>query len=314
MTAETAVAEDTEQDEIEVEEETEIEVVDDRPPADQVPARDKEASSPDWDISDDEINEYSGKVKERFNRLKYERHEERRAKEQAQRLSEQAVQDARTALNDKAQLLDLIDKGNRALFEVNQAKSDAELNAAEREYREAYEAGDTDRVVEAQRKLNEIVYDKKRFEELRPEEPQAGPAAQPQQQAAPEQPPIDPKTIEWLQRNSWYGPKGDPEMTGFAYGVDQKLRAEGHTPGSEGYFKEVDKRMRLVFPDSFDGAEESRSSAPRKSVVAPASRGGKAPKKVTLTATQVDLARKLGLTTQQYATQLAKDMGKEPAQ
>jgi len=291
-------------------EEDEIEVVDDRPSEDQVPERDVEASSPDWDISEEEINEYGGKVKERLSRLKYERHEERRAKEQAQRLSDEATRAAQVAMNDKAQLLDLIDKGNQALFEVSQAKSDAELSTAEKEYREAYEAGDTDRVVEAQRRLNEIVYDKKRFEELRPTQQEAPQTALPQQQAPPQQPPIDPKTVEWLQRNPWFGPQGNPEMTGFAYGVDQKLRAEGHTPGSETYFSEVDKRIRMVFPDNFEDAEESRSSAPRKSVVAPASRGGKAPRKVTLTATQVDLAKRLGLTKQQYAQQLAKDMEK----
>ena len=73
-----------EPEELELEED-EIEVVDDRPSEDQVPERDVEASSPDWDISEEEINEYGGKVKERLSRLKYERHEERRAKEQAQR-------------------------------------------------------------------------------------------------------------------------------------------------------------------------------------------------------------------------------------
>ena len=99
-------------------------------------------------------------------------------------------------------------------------------------------------------------------------------------------------------------------MTGFAYGVDQKLRAEGHRPGSPDYIAEVDKRMRMVFPDNFEDVEESRSSAPRKSVVAPASRGGKASRKVTLTATQVDLAKRLGLTKEQYAKQLARDMEK----
>ena len=295
--------------EVEVEED-EIEVVDDRPVEDQVPARDTEASSPDWDISEDEINEYGGKVKERLSRLKYERHEERRAKEQAQRLSEEATRAAQVAMNDKQQLLELIDKGNQALFEVSQAKSDAELAGAEKEYREAYEAGDTDRVMVSQRRLNELVYDKKRFEELRPTQQQAPQTALPEQQAPPQQPPIDPKTVEWLQRNPWFGPQGNPEMTGFAYGVDQKLRAEGHTPGSETYFSEVDKRMRMVFPDNFEDVEESRSSAPRKSVVAPASRGGKASRKVTLTATQVDLAKRLGLTKEQYAKQLARDMEK----
>ena len=99
-------------------------MVDDRPSEDQVPERDVEASSPDWDISEEEINEYGGKVKERLSRLKYERHEERRAKEQAQRLSDEATRAAQVAMNDKAQLLDLIDKGNHCLLYTSPSPRD----------------------------------------------------------------------------------------------------------------------------------------------------------------------------------------------
>lgn len=289
----------------------EIEIIDDRPPEDRVPPRDTGASSPDWDIPDDEIEEYGGKVKDRLKRLKYERHEERRAKEAAERLSEQAVKDAQGLHSDKRKLLDLIDKGNRALFAVNQAKSDVELKAAEEAYRKAYEAGDTDRIIEAQSRLTEVQYDKKRFEELRPQErdEQAQEAMEPLPAATQQAPTIDPKTVAWLQKNaSWFGPKGDGKLTGYAMGVDSEIIKAGYVRGSDAYFAEVDRQMREEFPHhpAFGGAEETRSSAPRKSVVAPATRGGKPPKKVSLTGSQVDLAKKLGLTNEQYAKEVAK--------
>jgi hypothetical protein len=293
-------------------EEPEIEIVDERPPQDRVPPRDTAASSPDWDIPDEEIEEYGGKVKDRLKRLKYERHEERRQKEEAQRLSEQAIRDAQVLHQDKKTLLELIDKGNRALFEVNQQKSDVELRAAEEEYRQAYEAGDTDRIIKAQSRLTDVQYDKKRFEELRPEEKaqESAQSSQPSpQQAAPPLPKIEPRTQEWLKSNEhWFGPGGNSKLTGYAMGVDDELFKQGYVRGSEAYFIEVDKQMREEFPNhpAFGGADETRSPAPRKSVVAPATRGGKPPKKVSLTGSQVTLAKKFGLTNEQYAKEVAK--------
>ena len=91
-------------------------------------------------------------------------------------------------------------------------------------------------------------------------------------------------------------------------GVDDELFKQGYVRGSEAYFIEVDRQMREEFPNhpAFGGADETRSPAPRKSVVAPATRGGKPPKKVSLTGSQVTLAKKFGLTNEQYAKEVAK--------
>ena len=129
--------------------------------------------------------------------------------------------------------------------------------------------------------------------------------------AQQEQQPLDPKTIEWLRDNPWFGPKGDEEMTSFAYGVHENLVTnEGVDPRSDDYYKRIDDRLRSVFPDKFggeNGAEEPAASPRTRTVVASANRSSGRPRKVQLTSTQVDLAKRLGITPEQYAKQLLKE-------
>jgi len=292
--------------------EVEIEVVDDTPPEDRVAERDVEASPDEDDELDDEgeIEQYSDRVQKRIKKLKYEFHEQRRAKEQAERQSNEALAHTQRTITENRQLKQLLQRGNEALYNATQSKSDTDLNSAEKDFKDAYDSGDTDRIVEAQRKVNEALYEKKSVEDLRPP-PQEAPVqqAQPAPMAQQEQQPLDPKTIEWLRDNPWFGPKGDEEMTSFAYGVDAKIRKQGIDPANdpEAYYSAIDERMRSVFPDQFEGNSAS-SEKPRKSVVAPATRGGKSPRKVQLTGTQIDLAKKLGVTPEQYAKEVAKEM------
>ena len=286
----------------------EVEVVDDTPPEDKVAARDQDAAA-DFDISEDEIGQYSDRVQKRIKRLKYEFHEQRRAKETAERQGQEAVAHTQRMMGENTQLKELLKRGNEALYNATQSKSETELSSAEKDFRDAYDAGDTDRIVEAQRRVNEALYEKRSVEDLRPlpEEAVAAQSQQVAQRVQQPQQPLDPRGIQWLRDNPWFGTQGDEEMTAFAYGVDAKLRKQGVDPAVEPdqYYKVIDERLRTVFPDYFDGAPV-REQAPRKSVVAPATRGGKTPRKVTLTSTQMDLAKKLGVTPEQYAQEVAK--------
>jgi hypothetical protein len=290
--------------EVVAESDIEVEVVDDTPTEDQVAPRDQEAAA-DFDISEDEIGQYSDRVQKRIKRLKYEFHEQRRARETAERQNQEAVAHAQRIVQENRELKGLLQKGNEALFKATEAKTDSELQMAEKDFREAYDAGDTDRIIEAQKRVNDAQYSRRSVEEMRPVERENSPVAQPQQ---PEYtPPPDPRAIEWLRDNPWFGQ--DKEMTSFAYGLHEKLVVDERvSPQSEEYYQRIDERVRQVFPDHFDGAEPPREEAARKSVVAPATRAGKAPRKVSLTKNQVDLAKKLGLTAEQYANQVAKDM------
>ena len=286
----------------------EVEVVDDTPPEDKVAARDQDAAA-DFDISEDEIGQYSDRVQKRIKRLKYEFHEQRRAKETAERQGQEAVAHTQRMMGENTQLKELLKRGNEALYTATQSKSETELTSAEKDFREAYDAGDTDRIVEAQRRVNEALYEKRSVEDLRPlpEEAVAVQNQQVAQRVQQTQQTLDPRGIQWLRDNPWFGTQGDEEMTAFAYGVGAKLEKQGVDPRTEPdqYYKVIDERLKTVFPDYFDGAPV-REQAPRKSVVAPATRGGKTPRKVTLTSTQMDLAKKLGVTPEQYAQEVAK--------
>ena len=115
--------------------------------------------------------------------------------------------------------------------------------------------------------------------------------------------PVDADMVIGVPDSATASAVGYSEESGIPFGEGLvKNRYVGRT------FINPDQRMREVFPDHFDGGAPPREEPSRKSVVAPATRAGKPPRKVTLNSTQVDLAKKLGLTTEQYANQVAKDM------
>jgi hypothetical protein len=116
--------------------------------------------------------------------------------------------------------------------------------------------------------------------------------------------------LEWAKRNDWF--EKDSEMTGYAYGLHQKLVQNGVAPDSEQYYNEIDAAVRRVFPEKFDDGSIEVSAPQRQAgnVVAPAARSGKKPRKIKLTSTQASLAKRLGLSNEQYAAQLMKEASK----
>ena len=293
------------------EEEIFVEDVDDRPQEDRVIPRDSKGA--DFDIPEEEIAQYSDNVQKRIKQLKYEFHEERREKEAALRQNEEAVKYAQQIMQERDGLRATIAKGNEALYSVTQQKLDTEMTAAEGRYRDAYEEGDTEKIVEAQRGMTDAAVEKKQFEQYKPQEdrvtepdtPSEVPQGQPQVT-------VDPRAKEWLSKNRWFGngPDKNVEMTGFAYGVHEELVRSGIDPTSkpDDYYAEVDRRIQDRFPEQFGGVEETRGSPPPQPVVASARRSGGKSRKVQLTRSQVDLAKRLGLTKEQYAAQVAKEM------
>ena len=293
------------------EEEIFVEEVDDRPQEDRVIPRDSKGA--DFDIPEEEIAQYSENVQKRIKQLKYEFHEERREKEAALRQNEEAVKYAQQIMQERDGLRATIAKGNEALYSVTQQKLDTEMTAAEGRYRDAYEEGDTEKIVEAQRGMTEAAVEKKQFEQYKPQEDRVTetdtPSEVPQEQP---QVTVDPRAKEWLSKNRWFGngPDKNVEMTGFAYGVHEELVRSGIDPTSkpDDYYAEVDRRIQDRFPEQFGGVEETRGSTPPQPVVASARRSGGNSRKVQLTRSQVDLAKRLGLTKEQYAAQVAKEM------
>jgi hypothetical protein len=291
----------------------EIEVVDDTPEEDRGKPRRAEGTEPQIP-NDEEIENYNENVQKRIKQLKYEFHEERRAKEEAARLQDEALRYAEQIKQENDKLKRTINDGEAVL--VNQAKGrvDAQLEKARAAYKSAYETGDPDALIEAQEAIAKLSVEKDKYESYRPKPaPKAQPEPQYQQQA--QQPMRQPSQmgIDWAKDNPWFGPHSsgyDPEMTGYAYGVHEKLIRNGIAPDTEDYYNKIDDAMRSVFPDKFDDGhiEESAPQRQTGNVVAPAARSGKKPRKVQLTSTQVSLAKRLGLSNEQYAAQLMKEV------
>ncbi len=189
---------------------------------------------------------------------------------------------------------------------LEQAKKNAAIESenAKRAYKEAYESGDSDAVLEAQDSLTNAKLKSERLAnfKLPTLQEEETPVETKVEQTAPAQ--VDTRAADWQKANTWFGP--DDEMTSLALGLHNKLVKQGVSPQSDEYYESIDTRMRQVFPDNFEDAEPKRK---KTQVVAPATRST-APRKVTLTRTQVQIAKRLGLTPEQYAKQVAIDMRK----
>lgn len=286
-----------------------IEVEDDTPEADR--GREPMPKEVVEELEADELEEYSEKVKIRLKQMKKVWHDERREKERYQREQTEALNAAQRLLEENRQLKQNLSQGEQTLVGSFKQNAEFEVEKAKREYREAYESGDADKLVEAQEQLNNAQYKLQQLAGYRPslqEEDYAVNQVQPQVQI----PQPDQKTFAWQERNTWYGT--DPEMTASALGLHQKLEKERGPQfvGTDEYWGAIDTTMRRRFPEYFgeeSEATEGNAKAQRASkpanVVAPASRST-SPKKIVLKQSQITIAKRLGLTPEQYARELMK--------
>ena len=289
--------------------ETDIEIVDDTPPADR--GR-KPMEEPPKEMSDDELAKYDESVKNRIKHFTKGYHEERRAKEAAEREREEALRLAQSLVEENKKLKGSLSQGQKALLEQAKKVVANELDSAKRAYKEAYESGDSEALVTAQEALTAAKIKSDRVQNFKPapiEEENERPVIR---QPVAQRPQLDEKTLEWQNKNTWFGQ--DDEMTSFALGFHNKLAKQGITPSSDEYYERIDKRMREVFPDSFEPVKNDKAddAVPRQktsNVVAPATRGT-APKKVVLTKSQVEIAKRLGVPLELYARKVAEEMRK----
>lgn len=261
------------------------------------------------ELDKDDLEEYSDKVKKRLSQMKKVWHDERRAKEEAAREREEAVRFAQAQMEENKRLKQRLGNGEKILVEQAAKNASVELDAAKEKYRQAYESGDVDKIAEAQEAILDAKLRLKEVERYKPALQESEEGVQQTQQT--EQPVrIDPKAAAWQQRNTWFGQ--DEEMTALALGLHQKLVKRGIDTGSDDYYREIDTTMRRRFPEAFGeepaSSQEQERPAPRNrqsSVVAPASRSS-APKQIRLSATAVALAKKFGISPEQYAREVLK--------
>jgi hypothetical protein len=292
-----------------VEAEPEVEIVDDTPEQDR--GR-KPMEEPPKDVTDEELSKYDEGVRKRIQHFTKGYHEERRAKESALREREEAVRLAQQVVEENKKLKGSLHQGQSALLEQAKKVVANELKEAQSKFKAAYESGDSEALTAAQSEMTLIQMKAERVNNFRPAPVQSEEKQVQIPTAEPTRPKLDAKTQEWTEKNTWFG--NDDEMTSFALGFHNKLVKSGITPSSSEYYERIDARMKQVFPDAFEsGGTEvlgDATSSPRKSnVVAPATRST-APKKIVLTKTQVELAKRLGLTNEQYARAVAAEMRK----
>ena len=268
--------------------ENEVEIVDDTPEEDK-----GKKHLGDVDIPEDEISTYSGNVQKRINQLKRAYHDERRDKERFMREQQEAMSYAQKVAEQNKALQEKLSKGETVLLESHKSRVGAELAQAEKEYKEAYEAGEPDKMLEAQKKLARFTVEQREVETYEPvhQKPLQEPQNSVQQQVVP-----DERTRQWVTENRWF--ETDAVMRGAAFGIHDELVKRGVPSGSEEYYSQIDARMREEFPNKF-GKKPAN-------VVAPASRTTGS-NKVRLTKTQVSIAKRLGVPIEKYAEQIMKE-------
>ena len=283
--------------------EVEIEIIDDTPENDRgrMPLN-REVEDP----TDDEIESYSDKVKHRIKELTHARHDERRSKETVMREKQELERLAQQLIEENKSLKKSVNVGQEAFVHSAKEKAEADLTLARRQYKEAQEAFDTDAIIAAQEALTEAKMNLERVKNYRvtPLQEERNEVQTQPRQTQSVQP--DEKSLRWQAKNQWFGSGGFEEVTSYALGLHQKLVNGGLDPRSDEYFEQIDARIHSKFPEIFGESSKKPVEAKRpSSVVAPASRSTAAGK-VSLTTTQLNLAKKFGLTPQQYAAQVAK--------
>ena len=289
-----------------VEDKFEIEIEDDTPPEDK--GREPMPKEVVEELEQDELEEYSDKVKLRLKQMKKVCHDERRAKEAAYREQQEAIDYARRVTEENKRLKDQYTAGEQEYMTTLKGAAEMEVEMAKKAFKDAYDSGDSDRVVDAQQALSMATLKLGQANSFKPtplqREENAVQQQQVQQQAVPRP---DQRAMAWQERNTWFGQ--DEEMTAAALGLHEKLKRNGVVVGSDDYYATLDKTIRRRFPEQFEGSEtetKTETSRTKPSTVVASATRSTSPNKVKLKASQVQLAKKLGLTPEQYAREALK--------
>ena len=302
----------------------EVTIIDDTPQEDRRPAKAEDASPEvDDDVVDKEIADYSKRAADRISKIKYEYHEERRAKEAAARESKEAVARLQTMMSENQRLQAMVEQGGEVLNKQAHNNALWAKQNAQAEFKKAYEEGDADAMTKAQEMIARATLAEQQSKNMAQNVQAQVTKNMPVQQPAPQQQELDPEMKVWSSKNPWFMSTvpEHQEMSSYALTIDQRLRNQGINPeeDSQKYYAEVDKNMRNEYPNFFgvqvDQTAEVVSEAGTtkrqpSTVVASATRdsGNKKPSQVRLTQTQVKLARQLGISPEQYANQLLKEI------
>jgi len=293
----------------------EVQIEDDTPPED----RGRKPLPKDMveELDKDDLEEYSDKVKKRLSQMKKVWHDERREKERALREREEALRFAQGREQEIKQLKQRLGHNEQAFIKEAERGANTDLAVAKDKLKQAYDSGDSEQIANAQEALTDAKLKLQNIARVKPslhrEEERVEQTLQAPTPQASSSPQTDPKAEAWREKNTWFGV--DEEMTALALGLHEKLVRSGVDPNSDDYYRRVDETMKKRFPEAFDDAEEDEPTQTKQAqkpvrtkpanVVAPVTRAT-APRQVRLTPTQVAIAKKLGLSNEQYARELMK--------
>ena len=303
-----------EEDEDEDEEEVEIEVVDDTPVAD----RGRIPSEAPEDVTDEELANYSAKVRNRIKHFNKGYHDERRAKDEAKRESQELQTLVQSLMEQNKGLKTTVDKSQTVLLKQARTSLGADLNKARVDYKQAYEDGNSDALLAAQEALEAAKEGTRRLDTLeqgtlQKREDEVQQQHSPREGAnKPLRAKADPRATDWQAKNTWFGDEKHEPETAFALAIHKRLvSTEGVAADTDEYYSRLNESMQGKFPELFGAPKKVRESTSTTSnVVAPASRSI-APRKVKITKTALALSKRLGLTPAQYANQAAIDARNE---
>jgi hypothetical protein len=243
-----------------------------------------------------EQEEYDSTVQKRINKLTKKMRE-------AERREQEAISYAKNVQTENTQYKSRLQELDQGYVHEYGGRITAEAQTAEDELRRAVESGDVNATVEAQKKMTQLAVAQDRYEQAKAQQERqlSEPVAQQPVQQPPVQqpPPPDPKAEAWAgkEENSWFG--SDEAMTFATFGIHKKMvEAEGFDPQSDEYYNELDRRIRTEFPHKFNNGSGNR---PAQTVAGTTrSKSGRS-KKVSLTRSQVAIAKKLGVPLEEYA-------------
>ena len=288
-----------------------IEIEDDTPEED----RKKTAAPPPEEVTDDELATYDEKVQKRIKRFTRGYHDERRAKEAALRERSAAEDFARNILEENKRLQKQVASGSEVYIAQSKTAAENELESAERSYREAYDNGDADAIVASQRRIAQATLRLDKASNMRPLQVKEN------ELQIPQRPEVDERAERWRSKNEWFGK--NRAMTAFALGLHSELVEDrGINPTSDAYYRSIDSTIRKKFPEQF-GSDEDNDAPPQEAsepayeeesprratkpstVVASAARSTP-PNRIRLKASEASIARRLGVSYEDYARQVAK--------
>ena len=300
--------------EAQAEDKFEVEIEDDTPEEDRDrPVVDQETVK-QLEVETDELDKYNKEAKDKIIKMKRVWHDERRAKEAAYREQQEALELAKRLMAENERIKKMLQSGEEEYKEAKRDSAQAKLQSAKQAYKNAYEAGDVEKQLEAQEEMTkaQLAIEKAEKFKLPPLQEETFEVQSQQQYQQPA--PTDRKLEDWRARNPWFGQ--DEEMTAAALGLHEKLKRTGVQVGSDEYYDTLDKTIRKRFAENFEQEVEDEPKQVKEkvaepartkpsTVVAPATRST-APNRIRLKTSQVMIAKKLGLTPEQYALELRK--------